>query len=267
LPPFSQGLLAQRMTESGPDGGPRDPSRDLAYERLTRSGRRMGLGRRLLYALAEPLLVGLVRLVWAVCREPRVVGGQHLDAALAQSASLIPCYWHQHQLFCARLLLERRAAGLRPGFLISPSVDGELGARLVRRLGGEAIRGSSTTTGARALRDFYEALVRRGVSPAITPDGPRGPAFEFKAGAILLAQMSGRPMLPMAFAASRSIRFHWDRFVLPLPGARIVVAIGEPRWVPKRIDTQALAAEQREMALRLRATFDRAWAELQAVRT
>lgn len=264
------------MTESGPDGGPREShgdhegrdheGRDLAYERLTRSGRRMGPARRLLHALAGPLLHGLVRLVWAACREPRIVGEQHLAAALERAPSLIPCYWHQHQLFCARLLFERRVAGLRPGFLISPSVDGDLGARLVRRLGGEAIRGSSTTTGARALRDFYEALVRRGVSPAITPDGPRGPAFEFKPGAILLAQMSGRPMLPMAFAASRSIRFHWDRFVLPLPGSRIVIAIGEPRWVPKRIDTQALAAEQREMAQRLRATFETAWRELQAVR-
>lgn len=254
------------MTESGPDGGPRDPSRDLAYERLTRSGRRMGFVRRVLYALAEPLLLGLLRLVWAACRKPRVIGEQHLAAALEHAPSLIPCYWHQHQLFCARLLLEHRAAGLRPGFLISPSVDGEIGARLVQRLGGEAIRGSSTTTGARALRDFYEALVRRGVSPAITPDGPRGPLHEFKPGAILLAQMSGRPMLPMAFAASRSIRLNWDRFVLPLPGARIVVAIGEPRWVPKRIDTQALAVEQREMAQRLRATFEAALHELHPVR-
>lgn len=252
------------MTEPGPDGGPHDPSRDSP--RLTRSSRRMSLGRRLAYALAVPLLHALVRLVWAACREPRLVGAQHLATALERSPSLIPCYWHQHQLFCARFLLQYRGAGLRPGFLISPSVDGEIGARLVQRLGGEAIRGSSTNTGARALRDFYEALVRRGVSPAITPDGPRGPAFEFKPGAILLAQMSGRPMLPMAFAASRSIRFHWDRFVLPLPGARIVVAVGEPRWMPKRVDALALAAEQREMAQRLRDTFEAAWRELQAVR-
>lgn len=252
------------MTDPGPDGGHRDTSRDAAYQQLTRSGRRMGFWRRLAYACLEPLALGLVRLLWAICRRPRVVGERHLRTALEQAPSLIPCYWHQHQLFCARYLLERRDLGLRAGFLISPSVDGEIGARLVRRLGGEAIRGSSTYTGARALRDFYEALVHRGVSPAITPDGPRGPAFEFKPGAILLAQLSGRPMLPMAFAASRSIRFHWDRFVLPLPGARIVIAVGEPRWVPKRLDTTALAGEQAEMARRLREAFELARTELQA---
>ena len=254
------------MTETGPEGGQHHSSRDLAYQQLTRSARRMSAGRRLLYACLEPLALGLLRLAWAVCRRPRVVGEQHLRNALERAPSLIPCYWHQHQLFCARFLLQHRGAGLRPGFLISPSVDGEIGARLVRRLGGEVIRGSSTYTGARALRDFHEALVRGGVSPAITPDGPRGPAFEFKPGAILLAQISGRPMLPLAFAASRAIRFHWDRFVLPLPGARIVIAVGEPRWVPRRIDTASLAGEQDEMARRLRETFDIAWRELGAAR-
>ncbi len=47
----------------------------------------------------------------------------------------------------------------------------------------------------------------------ITPDGPRGPRFEFKPGAILLGQMSGRPILPMAFAASRAWLIKWDKFV------------------------------------------------------
>src|SRR4029077_19703500 len=48
----------------------------------------------------------------------------------------------------------------------------ELGAMLVRRFGGAVIRGSSTHTGARALRDYYPALARGGISPVITPDGP-----------------------------------------------------------------------------------------------
>jgi 1-acyl-sn-glycerol-3-phosphate acyltransferase len=75
---------------------------------------------------------------------------------------------------------------------------------IVRRLGGYVIRGSSSHTGALALKDYFQALIREKVSPIITPDGPRGPAFEFKPGAILLSQMSGRPMLPIAYAASRA---------------------------------------------------------------
>ena len=83
------------------------------------------------------------------------------------------------------------------------------------------VRGSSSHTGALALKAYFEALMREQVSPIITPDGPRGPRFKFKPGAILLAQMSGRPMLPLAYAASRASLIKWDKFVLPWPGARI----------------------------------------------
>ena len=52
-------------------------------------------------------------------------------------------------------------------------MDGTAPAMLVERIGGHVIRGSSTATGARALRDYYETIVKQEISPAITPDGPR----------------------------------------------------------------------------------------------
>lgn len=199
------------MTDTGPGG----ELRNTLYKTLTRSGRRMTRARRALYAVAVPLGLVTIRFWWLTCRIRHIEGDEHLTAALAKAPSLVPCYWHQHQLFCARYLLERRSRGLMPGWLISPSVDGELGAMMVKRVGAKAIRGSSSHTGARALRDYYLALVKENISPVVTPDGPKGPRFKFKPGAILLAQMSGRPMLPMAYAASRAWLIQWDRFVIP----------------------------------------------------
>src|SRR5262249_31867952 len=124
---------------------------------------------------------------------------------------------------------------------------GELGAMMVRRFGGAVIRGSSTHAGARALRDYYQALVRDNISPVITPDGPRGPRFKFKPGALLLAQMSGRPILPMSYAASRAWLIKWDRFVIPMPCARIAIAIGPPRYVPRVTDGPTLERLQVQM--------------------
>jgi lysophospholipid acyltransferase (LPLAT)-like uncharacterized protein len=235
------------MTDSRPDGG----LRNTLYRRLTRSGRRMTAARRLLYAIAVPLGLAIVRLWWATCRIVKVEGDEHLQAALQKAPSLVPCFWHQHQGFCAKYLLEQRARGLAVGWLISPSVDGEIGAMLVRRVGGRVIRGSSSHTGARALRDYYLALVQENISPVITPDGPRGPRFKFKPGAILLAQMSGRPMLPLAYAASRASLIKWDKFVLPWPGARIAIAIGPPRYVPRVIDAASIERLQGEMEAEL----------------
>jgi lysophospholipid acyltransferase (LPLAT)-like uncharacterized protein len=237
-----------------PDGG----LRNTIYDQQTRSGRRLTRGRLILYKILVPVGLSLVRLVWAWSRVIRVIGAEHIAAALGRSPSFIPVYWHQHQLFCVKHLLEQRRAGLKLGFLISPSVDGEIGAMIVRSLGGEVIRGSSTHTGARALRDYYQALAHEGVSPAITPDGPRGPPWKFKPGAVLLAQLSGRPMIPLSFAASRAWKIKWDRFVIPKPFSRIVIAVGEPVYVPKGLDAAGLERLELDMERRLRAVFQEA---------
>ena len=236
--------------------------RNTLYRTVTRSGRRMTFARRLGYRLAVPLATGILRAWTASCRVQRVLGAEHLAAALTRAPSLVPCYWHQHQLFCARYLLGEQSRGLKVGWLISPSVDGELGAMIVRRLGARVIRGSSTHTGARALRDYYQALAQEQVSPIITPDGPRGPRFKFKPGAILLAQMSGRPMLPMAYAASRAWLVKWDKFVIPVPGSRIVVALGAPQYVPRVIEAGGLERLQQRMEDELHRLYGLAQAAL-----
>jgi lysophospholipid acyltransferase (LPLAT)-like uncharacterized protein len=230
------------------------------------STRRLTPLRRLAYALLAPLLLGLVRLWWASCRVVRVEGAEHLEQALAAHGSLLPCYWHQHELFCGRYLLLQRQRGLVPGFLVSPSVDGEVPARIATWLGARVIRGSSTRTGARALRDYYGLLVNEGVSPVITPDGPTGPRYRFKPGGLLLAQISGRPLLPMAFAASRAWQFGWDRFVLPWPFSRIAISIGAPVSVARDValtDEAVSGALQRQMEQALHAQFRRAREALQ----
>lgn len=244
------------MTAVGkkPSGG----LRNTLYDQQTRSGRQLTRGRLLLYRLAVPLAFGLGRLVWRWSRIVQVEGAGHISAALARAPSFIPVYWHRNQLFCIKQLADMRSAGVKLGFLISPSVDGEFAAMMVRRLGGEVIRGSSSHTGARALRDYYQALAHDGISPAITPDGPRGPVCEFKPGAILLAQMSQRPIVPMAYAASRAWQIMWDGFVIPKPLARIAIVIGDPIHIGKGLDAAGLAALQSQMRATLEALQQRA---------
>jgi lysophospholipid acyltransferase (LPLAT)-like uncharacterized protein len=247
-------LPAFSMTDNGPGGG----LRNNLYRKQTHSGRRMTFRRRLLYALSAPLAIGILKFWWNTCRVVRVEGREHFDAALAKAPSLIPCYWHQHQLFCGRYLLDQHERGFKVGWLISPSVDGEIGVVIVRKLGGHVIRGSSTHTGARALRDYYQGLMQDQISPILTPDGPRGPRFKFKPGAILLSQMSGRPILPMAYAATRAWLIKWDKFVIPWPFARIAIVIGAPRYVPRVIDAAGIEKLQLEMEGELKSLFQRA---------
>ena len=61
--------------------------------------------------------------------------------------------------------------------------------------------------------------------------------------------MLGRPILPVATAASRSFRFRtWDRFAVPLPFSRVAIAVGSARTVPRGLDAAGLERWQRELA-------------------
>jgi lysophospholipid acyltransferase (LPLAT)-like uncharacterized protein len=237
--------------------------RNTLYRKVTRGHRRLSRGRMLVYRVAVFVAWRLIHLFWVTCRVQRVLGLEQARATVRESRSVIPVYWHQHTLFGVRALLDLRPDGLKVGFLISPSVDGTAPAMLVGKVGGHVVRGSSTHTGARALRDYYETIVKQEISPAITPDGPRGPLHEFKPGAVMLAQLTGKPILPVSIAASHTWRFGtWDRFELPLPFSRIVIAYGEPVKMPRGIDAQSLARLQVEMADRLKALQAQARAAL-----
>ncbi|MEL7449551.1 MAG: lysophospholipid acyltransferase family protein [Pseudomonadota bacterium] len=211
-------------------------------------GRRLSAGRRLYYAVGKPLFESLVRLWWASCRLRVIEGEEHFDAAIRDGKPVIPCYWHQQSLFGARFMLGQLKRGLKVGFLVSPSVDGEVPASIVQHAGASVIRGSSTRTGAQALREMYLAVAKDGTSLVTTADGPRGPAKEFKVGAVNLAKLSGAPLIPLACAAKRAWYLdRWDRFMVPKPFTAVTIAVGTPIYVDKRADEVAIKAAQRAM--------------------
>jgi lysophospholipid acyltransferase (LPLAT)-like uncharacterized protein len=243
----------------------RQELRNTLYRKVTRGRRRLTRGRLLVYRIAVFVAWHGARILVGSCRVHRTIGLDRALATVRESRAVIPVLWHQHLLWGVKALLDLQPAGLKLGFLISPSVDGEAPAMLARKLGGHVIRGSSTHTGARALRDFYETIAKDGVSPALTPDGPKGPVHEFKPGALMLARLTGKPILPVGIAGSRVFRFPtWDRFELPLPFSRVVVAYGEPVLVPRGLDADGLTRMQAEMAERLQALQAEARAALDA---
>ena len=74
--------------------------------------------------------------------------------------------------------------------------------------------------------------------------------------------MSGRPIIPLSYAASHALKIKWDRFVIPWPLSRVAIAVGEPVYVPKGLDAAGLERLQLDMEQRLRAAFEQAQAAL-----
>ena len=119
-------------------------------------------------------------------------------------------------------LLPRKRAGSAVA-LISASRDGALLADLVQRFGYEAVRGSTSRKGVSAVLQLAEKIAED-FDVAITPDGPRGPAYELGAGVILLAQKTKKPVLLMHMEHARCWRLKsWDKFILPKPFSTVRV--------------------------------------------
>lgn len=239
---------------------PAAPQRRVRNRQRSRSQRQLSWRRKLLYRIAIPVGVGIVRFFWLTCRIERVIGAEHVENRVRRAMPVVFCYWHRHQLFCwryLRLLIDR---GFPVGWLISASVDGEVPTGMARAIGGGIVfRGSTTAGGSEALRAITKAVKRDGVSPAATPDGPYGPRSEFKAGIVKMAQLSGAPLLPLAYAARRAwVLRTWDRFVIPRPFTRIVVAAGAPVEVPRDCSEAGVVELQRRMERELEAVYQAA---------
>lgn len=236
LPP-ARARLHEHNSISDSEMNQADDSKDFSdveSRRSTRSRRQMSPGRRLYYFLGLPLLRGVFALLTSTYRVHAVIGQDIAEKVLADKAKVYsPCYWHQHHVLCSRLMRDWIRRGFRACFLVSASVDGEVPARIARSWGAEVIRGSANQTGALALRDMQQML-KNGVSIVTTADGPNGPKYEFKPGAVLMARIGGSPLVPLACAADRAWYLdRWDEFMIPKPFARIVLAIGEPVDVPR----------------------------------
>jgi lysophospholipid acyltransferase (LPLAT)-like uncharacterized protein len=209
--------------------------------------------RPLLLKLAPYLILLISRILDITCKIISIKGAENIHQLLQKQQPFLPCYWHQQSVFCALYLLKLQAQGLKLAFLASPSRDGEIGVKVFNTLGAQVIRGSSSKSGAKALRGVYLAIKKENISVATTSDGPRGPAFEFKPGWLMLAQLCTVPIIPIAYAADKSWQFNsWDHFFLPKPFSKISIVIGEPVYVAKKLNEEELTALQNKLTKTLK---------------
>lgn len=153
------------------------------------------------------------------------------------------CFWHRCTLPAGWYFRKFRCS-----ILISRSFDGELIARTLALLGYNSVRGSSSRGGAAGLMAMRD-VVARGEPVVFTADGPRGPIYQTKIGAVKLAAMTGEAMgcfylLPERAWAMQS----WDRFLVPLPFSRVVVSWARAVQAPAAdADAAMLEAKRQEL--------------------
>jgi len=134
--------------------------------------------------------------------------------------------WHGKQIF---LIWVHRNENVHA--LVSKSKDGEYIAAIIRELGFNSVRGSSSRGGYEALAGMIE-MAKSGVSIVFTPDGPRGPLHTVQPGVIITAQKSGLPVIPVGCALKkRYVVRNWDEFDIPFLFNKAAVCYGEPLYI------------------------------------
>ena len=183
-----------------------------------------GMGQKLLALL----LAGYIQLVFLTSRKRYDF---HPDSAPYYSGekNAIFAFWHGRIMLCTKAAPH----GRRMRVLISHHRDGRLISNTIRYFGRETISGSSSHGALAATKEMLRAL-SQGDNISITPDGPRGPAQVAAKGVLRLAQLSGLPIIPITFSASRHKRLSsWDRFMLALPFSTLALCGGQPIFIAR----------------------------------
>ncbi|MBE2188646.1 MAG: DUF374 domain-containing protein [Desulfobulbaceae bacterium] len=126
--------------------------------------------------------------------------------------------------------------------LVSTSKDGELLTNILQLWGFNVLRGSSSQQGKEALEQMI-ALAPEGFL-LITPDGPRGPSQEMKAGAVVTSVKSQVPIYLCGIKIAKKITFKksWDKFELPLPFSKIELTFDGPYLFPQSSNREEISS-------------------------
>jgi lysophospholipid acyltransferase (LPLAT)-like uncharacterized protein len=219
--------------------------------------RRIGRLRFVQHAIGA-LLAGYLGLVRRTSRATLIPEGFY--APVDDNSPVILTFWHGQHLM--------QTFPLRPHdrihVMISRHGDGEINAHAAELLGMKIVRGSGAQRqdqvrkrgGVQALRALL-SLLAAGEHVSMTADVPKNARVAGE-GIITLAQLSGRPILPLGVVCSNRIDFKsWDAATVGVPFTRTAYVVGEPIFVPRDAD----AASREAIRRHLEAALDRMYAD------
>ena len=202
---------------------------------------------------------------------PLVAGSFKPTEAFEAEEPGIIALWHGQHLLTPVFYPSKRALVA----MVSRSADAELNAMVVEKFGIEAVRGSGGRDhgrhldkgGAKALIALKKAL-DAGKNVAMIADIPHGTPREAGLGIVLLARLSGRPIISVAVTTSRRkvLERTWDKTTIALPFGRSAVVVGELIHVAKNADDAEMERKRQQLTDTLNAATAKAYALVDGAR-
>lgn len=181
----------------------------------------------------------LMRIIYHTSRK-QFLHLERLSDLLEADQQVIIASWHNRLLQSVFIYLKANPGHRRLVPIASASKDGGIAAHAMAGLGLTCVRGSSNRKGISAFKAMMREA-RDGADIAFTPDGPKGPLYHIHDGVLTAARMTGAPIVPISYQAKRCKRLNsWDRLILPAPFNQLRLGVGEPFYVPRKLDEGAM---------------------------
>jgi len=190
-------------------------------------------------------------LIQTLCKTLRIktIGSESINSLIKEKKNFVLAFWHGTMVvpWFAHRNLNLLA-------IISQSKDGDLLAKILRKWNYKVVRGSSSKGGEVALQIMIDHA-KHECPVAITPDGPRGPNFNMKAGAVVTAKKSRVPLVLVGAGYKSKTKLHsWDNFEVPFPFSKVQLVYSEPIMIDKslsRDETSKIILECEEKLIEL----------------
>jgi lysophospholipid acyltransferase (LPLAT)-like uncharacterized protein len=143
--------------------------------------------------------------------------------SLLDTDNLVIAFWHGTMIIPWFYFRKHKMSAL-----VSGSKDGELLFRVLNKWKYNVQRGSSSKGGKDALQKLIDLAAEK-YSLAITPDGPGGPVFKMKPGAVIVSKKSQIPLVMVGIGIDKKWTLKsWDSFEVPKFFSRINMVASNP---------------------------------------
>jgi lysophospholipid acyltransferase (LPLAT)-like uncharacterized protein len=198
--------------------------------------------RRMQIPVIAAAVYGVIRVLGPTLRF-EVLGFRYVEKRWTTKQPCIWAFWH-------RVIIPITWWARNRGIVVmnTTAFDGQWTRKVIEWFGFGTAQGSSSRGGLRGLAVMAKRIEEKW-DCAFTIDGPRGPRYVAKVGPVLLARMTGAPILVFHIGVSRGKTFEktWDHFLLPGPFARAVLIFLPPIHVPRDADSEMIKAKHEEM--------------------
>jgi lysophospholipid acyltransferase (LPLAT)-like uncharacterized protein len=203
---------------------------------------RLAWHRRMQIPIIAAVVYSIIRVLGPTLRF-EVLGRAQVEGIWATKQPIIWAFWH-------RCIIPIAWYGRNRGIVImnTTAFDGQWTRKVIEWLGFGTAQGSSSRGGLRGLQVMAERI-REGLDCGFTIDGPRGPRYVAKVGPVLLARMTGAPIMVFHVGVERGTTFEktWDHFCLPGLFTRAILVGSPPIYVPEDADPEMIKAKHEEM--------------------